>query len=110
MAAHKHREATGHNVWTEQVSRSVAKNTELSEKLPVKNVMPAVPPPQTPEDKRISRRAMCLGNVKHRSAPAAQLAIDTCPFDKEFLNVYRGLYCGKWYVGHIIKAGSISRS
>lgn len=102
MAAHNHHEATGHAIWTKIADRRLLKKTKLSEKLPVNQVAPPLPPP-LPKDNRLSRRAMCGRKVKHRSAWAAQLAIDNCPFDKEFLNTYRCLYCGKWHVGHIIK-------
>ena len=114
MHAHNHREATGHNVWTKEVKQAVARKTELSVEKPVQAVAPPPPPSDPPPppsaNPRLSRRAMCLGKIGHRSAPAAQLAIDNCPFDKEFLNVYRCLYCGKWHVGHLIKPGWVSTS
>ena len=105
LAAHNHREATGHSTWMKVVERAVARQVELPEEKPVATVPPP-PPAPPPADRRLSRRSMCLGKIGHRSAPAAQLAIDNCPFDKEFLNVYRCLYCGKWHVGHLIKPGT----
>lgn len=112
MAAHNHREETGHSTWTKEVARAIARKVELSGEKPVATVaLPPTPPPAPPPpDRRLSRRAMCLGKIGHRSAPAAQLAIDNCPFDKEFLNVYRCLYCGKWHVGHLIKPDSRTAS
>lgn len=110
MAAHKHREATGHNTWTKEVPRSVARKTELAEQAPVSKPHKPLPkprldnPPPIPKE-RLSKRAMCDGKVAHRSPAAAQLAVEKTRGNREFLNFYQCLYCGKYHVGHVIKPG-----
>ena len=104
--ANAHAAESGHAIWSGEIfgPKRTLKPPAAPRKVPeapkATVTTPAVPPlPKA----RLSKRRMCDGKVAHRSAAGAQKAIDNTPGDREFLNVYQCLYCGKYHVGHIIR-------
>jgi hypothetical protein len=104
--ADAHAAETGHKAWAEEQKRLKPKGPAQT---PPRSVKPPLPPrlekPTPLHPGRLSKRAMCDGKAAHRSAASAEGAMRMIRGDREFLNVYECLYCGKWHVGHVIKPG-----
>jgi hypothetical protein len=105
--ADAHASEAQHRVWKDGQIRQKAdprpdKSAERAKAKSAVEFTSAVSPVILPSA-RLSKRNMCDGKATHHTAACAQRAIDNSDYDREFLNVYQCLYCGKYHVGHVIK-------